>query len=121
MEEKLEPFADEDYEPQVIDGWTILRLHGEKGKRKKIKADKIPKLYEAMRNGWDIDIEYAVIDGDIDIRAAELDTDDQGKLIIVGKMSFSNASFTQNADFSVARFTQTANFKNWTPQKFGGR
>lgn len=57
MEEELELFADDDYKPQEIDGRTVLRLHGEQDRRKKIEADKILNIYEAMREGWYIDIQ----------------------------------------------------------------
>lgn len=89
---------------------TTLRLHGEGGKRRKIEADKIPKIYEAMRKGWDIDIQYAIIDGIINISAAELETDDRGNYIIAGIVFFIETIFSQNANFIKARFNQDVSF-----------
>ncbi len=49
MGKELEPFADEEYEPQVIKGRMMLWLHGEQARCKKIEADKIPKLREVRQ------------------------------------------------------------------------
>lgn len=121
MEEEIETFADEEYEPQEIDGRMVLRLHGKKEKRKKIEAVKIPKLYDAMREGCDIDIQHAVVDGAINIKQAGLDTGNQGKYIIAGKIivgnsvmrgivNFDEAIFERPAHFSGSIFKQTASF-----------
>ena len=61
MEKEIEPFADHEYELVPVFGRMVLQLHAKEGKRKKVEADKILKLYEAMRQGYDVSIEYAVI------------------------------------------------------------
>lgn len=66
-----------------------------------------------MRKGWDIGIQYAVIDGEIDIEMAGLDMDDQGNhiiYIIAGRMSFWDVTFAQDVDFTEATFAQDADF-----------
>jgi len=133
MEAKLEPFADEDYEPRKIDGRMTLWLHGYPD-RKQVEADKIPKIYKAMRKGYDVNIQDAVIDGDLYMSEAELPIDGDGFRYIDGAFSmaqsdingtislelerfrfkqhttFRGVRFKQKADFSLACFMQGVDF-----------
>jgi len=106
MEEKFEPFAEHEYESQWIDGRTKLRLHGRPNKRKKIEADKIPRIYEAIRKGWDIDINHALIDGDIDISGLS-----HGRSFTVfGLVRISNSNIKGLVNFAMARFEDQVDF-----------
>ena len=118
--------SETDHKPfEVVeeDGWTILRLHGTEGERAKVEADKVHIIMEAIAQGWDIDIEYADIEGDLDIWtiAEKLERAESGKLLIKGNIrmdwcdisgyaSFVSAHFTGYADFESAHFTGYADF-----------
>jgi len=94
-----------------IYGKTILHLHGKKGKRRAVKADDVlKKMLKAIKLGWDIDIDYAVIYGGIDIREAGLDKDEQGKRIIAGEVSITNSIFNSMTYFEGVRFKQEVDF-----------
>ena len=110
MEEELEPFADEDYKPKEIEGRTTLQLHGEPEKRKRVEAEKVRKILEAIKNGWDIDVQYVDIQGAVNIEDIGLEKNQVGKLVIKGRMIFIGTKFTQDAFFRGATFTQNANF-----------
>jgi len=65
-----------------------------------------------MVQGWDIDIRYADIDGDLDIGtiADKLEKDDSGKLIIEGSIRIRYSNISGNADFSDSTFIGVAVF-----------
>jgi len=99
MERNFEPF-----EVVEKDGRTILGLYGTgtAGEREEIEACKIDIIYYAMRQGWDIDIRYADIKGDIDIKNAGLEMDEEGGSIIPAAVRFFGVNFQKRADFSIA-------------------
>ncbi len=65
-----------------------------------------------MCEGWDIHIQYAVIDGAIDISATVLERDDKGKYIIAGRVAFWEATFNRCVSFKEASFNQFVSFSN---------
>jgi uncharacterized protein YjbI with pentapeptide repeats len=107
MEEKLEAF----------------KRHGKKDEPVEVKGNEV---LEAIAEGWDIDIAYAVIDGDLHIRAiADRIRDEDGKLTVRGNVkiqqseirgyaSFISATFSGNADFREATFSGNADFREAT-------
>ncbi len=76
MEEDWEPF-----EIRETERVTALYLHGTEERRVKVEADKVAKILEAIKRGWDVDIHYAIIDGGIDISNIKNGTE-QGSLLL---------------------------------------
>ena len=66
-----EPFKRRETEEGIT-----LYLHGTREERVKIPADQVEKILRAMKEGWHIDIEYADIEGGIDIKEAGLERDE---------------------------------------------
>lgn len=106
------------------DGRTILRLHGTKEQRAKVEADKVHIIMDAIARGWDIDVQYADIEGDLDIRTIvdELEKDENARCIIRGEIKiwhsemngyvhFTSATFMSKVDFK-ATFTKDVSFGN---------
>ncbi len=92
-------------------GRTKLRLWGEKDQRTVVKEDKIPIILDAIVERWDIDIRYAIIDGDLDISPiANQLKDDKGKPIIKGDVSIYDSEIRGNANFSSATFSGDTGF-----------
>ncbi len=63
-------------------GSLTLYLHGTEDERKAVDAKDTPKILEAIKNGWHIDIQYADIEGEIDIGDAGLDKDEHTKFVL---------------------------------------
>ena len=116
--------------------WEPFVRHGTRGEKKaEIKADDILK---AIAAGRDIDIEHAVIDGDMDIEklAGRLGRDESGNPIIPvniwirsseirgstlfgsatfkGNTAFNSTTFVRNVEFVGATFNEYANFNSAT-------
>ncbi len=106
MEKKIEPFADDEYELVPVFGRMVLQLHAKKSKRKKVEANKIPKIYEAIREGRDVSIEHAIIDGGISMGAEllSLDTDDDGRAICPGRVAIVHSKIKGGVNFSRCHF-----------------
>jgi hypothetical protein len=118
MEKDWEPF-------EVVEeyGRTTLRLHGSESQRPKVEADRIHLIMDAVAACWDVDIECADIEGDLDIQTIDdnLERDENGRCVIVGNISvirvivsggvgFSKTSFSGNVRFSLASFSGHAAF-----------
>ena len=99
MEQNFEPF-----EAVEEDGRTILWLHGTAIERRTVGANKIDIIYCAMRQGWDIDIRYADIEGDMDIKNAGLDMDEEDRRVVPATVAFCDVNFQRRADFSGSKF-----------------
>ena len=110
MEEELELFEPNEYKLREIKGRKTLQLHGNAFKRKKIGVGAMPKILNAIANGWDVDINCAVIDDDIYIENARLERDADGKAIIAGRVTISASIVNGIASFSGAKFEQEAKF-----------
>ena len=124
----MDPEAD--YEPfEVVekDGRTVLRLHGTEEQRVKVEADRVHIIMAAIVQGCDIDIEYADIDGGLNILAIihMVKSDDNGKPTTKGDMRFFSCSFSGivsfigfgfsgNADFRSSIFSRDASFGHWS-------
>ncbi len=110
MEEKIESFAEREYRSQEIDGRMVLKLHAERGNNKKIEADKIPRIYAAIREGRDVDIRFAVIEGDIYTELAGLEKDADGKAIISGRITIRESEINGTTEFRGVKFEQETGF-----------
>jgi len=99
MEKEIEPFADEEYEPLKLGGRTILQLRADESRHKKVVSDKIMRIYDAMRQGWDIKIHYAIIDGEIDVKKMGLPRDKDGNSFINGDIEIVNSEIRGEVDF----------------------
>jgi hypothetical protein len=102
------------------EAWEKYRKDGSEDGVTRIPADEVLK---AITEGKNIDIQYAIIDGDLDINAIaeRLDKDEKGRLIIKGSMvvyhskingmaSFSGTIFNGIIDFIGATFNDKAYF-----------
>ena len=85
----------------------------ERGTEQNPKTVQAKDVLEAIAEGRDIDIEYAVIDGELDIRQIEerLEQDEQGRSTIRGGIRICNATFSGKAYFSGATFSGGADFE----------
>ncbi len=81
MEEDWKPF-----EIRETEKGETLYLHGTPENRIKVEADKVGKILEAIKRGWNVDIQYAIIDGSIDISDIELERDESGRHIIADEI-----------------------------------
>ena len=97
MEENLKPFV----------------RHGTKEERIKVSADEI---LNAIAEGRDIDIQYAIIDGNLDIKEQEdeLRRGEDGRLVIKGDIGIANSEIPGNADLRMTRFGGSVNFGETT-------
>ncbi len=77
----------------------------------RVEADEV---LEAIAEGRDIRIEYAVIDGDLDIQKikGQLEQDERGRLLLKGYIEIRNSEVSENADFSSAKFSGNADFSS---------
>ena len=93
MAEKREPFV----------------RHGTKEESVKVSADEV---LNAIAEGRDVDIEYAIIEGDLDIDriADQLGRDEDSKLIVEGKMKMCNSRVCMQISFDEVRFIGRADF-----------
>ena len=83
--EDLKPF-----ELRNVDGRQTLWLHGTEEQRMNVPEDKVHIIMDSIAKGWDIDIKYADIDGDLDISkiADRLEKDEEGgENVIKGNVS----------------------------------
>jgi len=107
VEEEWEPF-------EVIqeEGETTLRLCGIKEERKTIEETDVPKILRAIKRGWNVDIDFAVVEGDINIAGLGLDRDEQGRSIIASEILIMHSIINGTVDFNEASFRQVAGFSN---------
>jgi uncharacterized protein YjbI with pentapeptide repeats len=87
------------------DSSTTLCLHGEEGKRKLVSVDKTLKILEAIKNGWNIDIRYADIKGDINISRSGLSKDKTSRYVISGDIGFYEVTFIKDVSFAKVIFS----------------
>jgi len=111
--EDLEPF-----ELRNINGRKTLWLHGTEKQRVTIPGDKAHMIMDSIAKEWDINIEYADIDGDLDKRAIadrlEKVEDDEYKRIIKSSIKINNSNISGYANFSSITFSGYANFNSTT-------
>ena len=116
MEEEWAPF-------ELIDrlGRTTLYLHGTKDEHKRLDADGVMKIRNAIKRGWSVYISYADIDGDIYMTGPDMAMNEQNVPVIAGSieiidsnvngnMIFVEASFEQSVYLSGSRFRQSVSF-----------
>jgi len=109
MREDIAPF-----ERREIDDRTTLWLHGTDDKhRVVVEEDKVQIILDAMIEGWDVDIEYAIISGDLDIKIITdlLGRDKYNKLIIKVNVKIKDSEFCGKVSFNKANFSRSTNFK----------
>jgi uncharacterized protein YjbI with pentapeptide repeats len=90
------------------DGRPTLLLHGKDNEnRSGVDKDKTRIIMDAIAGGWNIDIIYAIIDGDIDIGIVydKLDRDDEDRKIINGNIAICNSEIHSNVYFRKASFS----------------
>ena len=106
--------AEADYKPfeKVVEkGRAILRLHGTEKQRAKVEAAKVHVIMDAIVQGWDIDIRYADIEGDLDIsKIANKLGHAHGRLVVKGNIGMRRCNISGSADFRSAQFRGSANF-----------
>ena len=102
------------FERHEVDGKPTLWLLGAEDQRKVIDEDKIQIIFEAIADGWDIDIRFAIIDGNLNINSVAylFDKDDKGKIIIKGNVYIRSSVICGDTDlghiaFNIANFTMT--------------
>lgn len=116
MEENWEPF-----EVVEKDEEMSLRLHGTKDKREIVKAGDVSKISKALGRGWNIEISYTYIDGDINIGVGSFVLGEDGRKVISsavrivhstvkGIANFSNSRFEGEMDFTGTSFKAPADF-----------
>lgn len=107
MREDIAPF-----ELHEIDGKPTLQLHGTEGKHIVVEEDKIQLILDAIFCGWHIDIQYTIIDGDLDISsiAENLEKDDKGRPIIQSSILIYCSEINGNIDFHLAAFNDKVTF-----------
>ncbi len=109
--------AEANYKPfEVVeeDGRTVLRLRGTGEQRVKVEADRVNIIMDAIVQGWDIDIWYADIDGDLDIRtiASKLERTEDGNLVVRGNIRMARCNISGNAHFGSAQFSGAVVFES---------
>lgn len=108
MEEDWEPFEVREAEEVK----TLCLPGGTRDSHVRVEADKIGKILEAIRRGWNVDIVYADIQGKLDIQAiaGKLEKNSKGKLTISGNISICGSSIKEKVSFSGSQFSMGANF-----------
>jgi len=107
MRDDIAPF-----EQRERDGKITLWLHGASTKPITVEEDKIQIILDAIAMRWNIDIEHAIIHGNLNIDsiAKQLDKDDEGRLIINGNVAICYSDVYSNTNFSSTRFNGYAYF-----------
>ena len=91
--------------------------HGKKEDRTEVTATDV---LDAIAKGWDIDIEYADIKGDLDIYtiADQLDQDEHNNLVIKGGIEIRSSVIHANTMFRSVTFNADVKFISTTFSKF---
>ena len=91
----------------------VFERHGTEEKRIGVKADEV---LEAIAEGRDIHIEYANIDGYLDIRKIDdkLKRDEKCRLLVKGNIGIMHSEIRGDAVFMAATFSGDANFSSTT-------
>ena len=95
------------------EAWLKFRQDGTEEGLPKIPSGEV---LDAIARAQDIDIEYAIIEGALDIRnvADRLERNEDGKLLVNVKVSISRSVIRGNAGFWAATFSRYADFRGAT-------
>jgi uncharacterized protein YjbI with pentapeptide repeats len=102
MREDITPF-----EYREINGITALCLYGKDyNNLVVVDEDKTQIIMDAIADGINISIQFAIIEGKLDISsiADKLENDDKGRAIIKGKIAICYSEFSGDANFMSASF-----------------
>ena len=109
MKEDIAPFK-----LHYKDDRLRLRLHGTNEQRIVVEKDKVHIILDAIPEGLDIDIEYVIIEGDLDINKAhllDLNKYDKGRLIINGNIIISRSNINGTLAFNLCTFNCSVTFE----------
>ena len=109
----------EPFEKIEKDGRTILRLHGNVDQRVEVAADKVSIIMDAIADGWDIDIRYAILKGSLLTTKIKdrLKPDEDGRKIIEGGISIQDSEIQGDTSFWKSSLKGYSDFLGTT---FGG-